>query len=144
MKHNETYVSLQHAKEVVSDSLGLVDFAIGLVNSVFNLPDGQAKIFRRIRITNVLNSCELKVAPTKWNLHKQDEVLHYMSDGAHKVKADNYWRKKLVKNFFLASKNDFWAGCWLQLAPRATCKINFLCTLHLSCSWISWLLVLVF
>ena len=31
----------QRAKKVVSDSLGLVDFVIGLVNSVFNLPDGQ-------------------------------------------------------------------------------------------------------
>ena len=30
----------QHAKKVVSDSLGQVDFAIGLVNSVINLPDG--------------------------------------------------------------------------------------------------------
>ena len=35
----------QRAKEVVSDSLGLVDFAIGLVNSVFNLPDGQVIFF---------------------------------------------------------------------------------------------------
>ena len=26
---------------MVSDSLGLVDFAAGLVNSVLNLPDGQ-------------------------------------------------------------------------------------------------------
>ena len=31
----------QHAKKVVSNSLGLVGFAIRLVNSVFNLPDGQ-------------------------------------------------------------------------------------------------------
>ena len=31
----------QHAKKVVSDSAGLVDFAMGPVNSVFNLPDGQ-------------------------------------------------------------------------------------------------------
>ena len=30
----------QRAKKVVSHSPGLVDFAIGLVNSVFNLPDG--------------------------------------------------------------------------------------------------------
>ena len=30
----------QRAKKVVSDSPGLVDFAIGLVNSVLNLPDG--------------------------------------------------------------------------------------------------------
>ena len=31
----------QHAKKVVSNSLGLVDFATRLMNSVFNLPDGQ-------------------------------------------------------------------------------------------------------
>ena len=30
----------QRAKKVLSDSPGLVDFAIGLMNSVFNLPDG--------------------------------------------------------------------------------------------------------
>ena len=35
----------QCAKKVVSDSLGLVDFAIGLVKSVFNLPDGQLMFF---------------------------------------------------------------------------------------------------
>ena len=35
----------QHAKKVVSDSPGLVDFAIRLVNSVFNLPDGQVMFF---------------------------------------------------------------------------------------------------
>ena len=29
----------------MSDSLGLVDFAIGLANSVFNLPDGQVMFF---------------------------------------------------------------------------------------------------
>ena len=33
----------QRAKKVVSDSPGLVDFAIELVNSVLNLPDGQVK-----------------------------------------------------------------------------------------------------
>ena len=31
----------QRAKKLVSDSPGLVDFAMGLVNSVFNLPDRQ-------------------------------------------------------------------------------------------------------
>ena len=45
---------IQGAKKVVSDSPGLVYFAIGLVNSVLNLPDRQAKIFRRIKITKVL------------------------------------------------------------------------------------------
>ena len=37
--------SRQRAKKVVSDSPGLVDFAIGQVNSVFNLPDGQVMLF---------------------------------------------------------------------------------------------------
>ena len=35
----------QRAKKVVSDSPGLVDFAIGLVNSIFNLPDGQVMFY---------------------------------------------------------------------------------------------------
>ena len=36
---------LQRSKKVMSDSLGLVDFAIRLVNSVFNLLNGQVKFF---------------------------------------------------------------------------------------------------
>ena len=44
----------QRAKKVVSDSPGLVDFVIGLVNSVFNLPDGQVMFFWGIRITEEL------------------------------------------------------------------------------------------
>ena len=35
----------QRAKKVLSDSLGLVDFAIRLVNAVFNLPDGQVMFY---------------------------------------------------------------------------------------------------
>ena len=31
----------------MSDSPGLVDFALGLVNSVFNLPDGQVMFFEK-------------------------------------------------------------------------------------------------
>ena len=38
-----TLDSVQRAKKVVSDSPGLMDFAIALVNSVLNLPDGQVK-----------------------------------------------------------------------------------------------------
>ena len=38
-------ISDQRAKQVVSDSPGLVNFAIGLVNAVLNLPDGQVKFF---------------------------------------------------------------------------------------------------
>ena len=52
--------SVQCAKKVVSDGLGLVDFAAGLVNSVLNLPDGQVIFFwgggwgERIQITEKL------------------------------------------------------------------------------------------
>ena len=38
------------AKKVVSDSPGLVDFAIGLVNSVINLPDGQVNFFEEFKL----------------------------------------------------------------------------------------------
>ena len=40
-----SYSHQQRAKKVLSDSPGLVDFAIGLVNSVFNLPDGQVMFY---------------------------------------------------------------------------------------------------
>ena len=39
----------QCAKKVMSDSLGLLDFAIRLVNSVFNLPDGQVIFFEQFK-----------------------------------------------------------------------------------------------
>ena len=40
---------MQRAKKVVSDSPGLVDFAIGLVNSVFNLPEEQLVFFEEFK-----------------------------------------------------------------------------------------------
>ena len=40
----------QRAKKVVSDSPGLVDFAIRLVIFVLNLPDGQVLFFGEIQI----------------------------------------------------------------------------------------------
>ena len=39
----------QRAKKVVSNSPGLVDFAIGLLKSVFNLPDGQVMFFEEFK-----------------------------------------------------------------------------------------------
>lgn len=40
---HKRFRSDQRAKQVVSDSPGLVDFLIGLVNSVLNLPNRQMK-----------------------------------------------------------------------------------------------------
>ena len=47
-------LSLQRAKKVVSDSPGIVNFAIGLAIFVFNLPDRQALFFGEIQITEGL------------------------------------------------------------------------------------------
>ena len=44
----------QRAKEVVSDTLGQVDFAIGLVIFVLNLPDRQVLFWGKIQITEGL------------------------------------------------------------------------------------------
>ena len=47
----ENFVPLdQRAKKVVSDSVGLVDFAIRLVNSVTNLSVGQVKLFEEFKL----------------------------------------------------------------------------------------------
>ena len=46
---------VQPAKKlVVSDSPGVVDFVIGLVNSVFNLPNGQVTFFEELEKTEEL------------------------------------------------------------------------------------------
>ena len=56
----------QRAKKVVSDIPGLVDFAIGLVISILNLPDGQIKFFGRIQITDELKP--MLIITATWNL----------------------------------------------------------------------------
>ena len=39
----------QHAKKVLSNSPGLVDFDIVVVNSVFNLPNGQVMFYEEFK-----------------------------------------------------------------------------------------------
>ena len=53
----------QRAKKVVSDSPGLVDFAIELVNSVLNLPDGQVKYVEEFNLQKnfKINSAHQKI-----------------------------------------------------------------------------------
>ena len=51
----------QRAKKVVSDSPGLVDFAVGLVKSVLNLPDVQVRFFGKFKLLKNCNqSCSSK------------------------------------------------------------------------------------
>ena len=51
---NSLSPSAQRTKKVVSDSPRLVDFAIGLVIFVHNLPNGQVLFFGEIQITEGL------------------------------------------------------------------------------------------
>ena len=48
---------------MVSDSLRLVDFAIVLLNSVLNLPDGQVKYFEEFNLqkNSAINSAHQKI-----------------------------------------------------------------------------------
>ena len=48
----------------MSNSPGLVDFAIGLVNSVLNLPDGQVKYFEEFNLqkNSEINFAHKKIA----------------------------------------------------------------------------------
>ena len=58
-KELETVFTIQYAKKVVSDSPGLADFAIGLGNSVFNLPNGQVMFFEEFEWQK---NCEINFA----------------------------------------------------------------------------------
>ena len=60
---------VQCAKKVVSDSLGLVDFAHGLVNSVFNLPNGQVMFFEEFEWQKncEINSANQNVFGASWS-----------------------------------------------------------------------------
>ena len=49
----------QCAKKIVSDSPGLMYFAIRLLNFVLNLPDGQEKFFEEIKLKK---NCEINSA----------------------------------------------------------------------------------
>ena len=47
---HESAIITHHAKKEVSSSPGLVDFAIRVVSSVINLPDGQVKFFEEFKL----------------------------------------------------------------------------------------------
>ena len=55
---------------LVNFAIGLVNFAIGLVNSVINLPEGQMKVFEEFKLQK---NCEINVLiKTFWG---QDEMM---------------------------------------------------------------------
>ena len=50
VKQRRYIMTNQCAKKVVSSGTGLLDFAVGLVTYVFNLPDGQVKFLREFKL----------------------------------------------------------------------------------------------
>ena len=59
----------QRAKKEVSNSPGLVDFAVRLVNSVLNLPVGQMKYFEEFNLQKncEINSAHQKISGASWS-----------------------------------------------------------------------------
>ena len=57
MKHPALNENPECTKKVVSDSLGLVDFAIWAVNSVLNLPEEQVKFFKKFKLQRNCKQC---------------------------------------------------------------------------------------
>ena len=57
------------AKKLVSDCPGLVDFAIGLVNSVLDLPNGQVMCFEEFKLKKSceINSAHQRAFGASWN-----------------------------------------------------------------------------
>ena len=51
-------MNILRAKKVLFNSPGLLDFAIGLVNSVINLSDGQVKFFEEFKLQE---NCEINL-----------------------------------------------------------------------------------
>ena len=62
----------QRAKNIVSDSPGPVYFAIGLLNFVLKLPDGQVKFFEEIKVKK---NCEINSA------HQMFCIIFFQSRG---------------------------------------------------------------
>ena len=75
----------QRAKKVMSDSPGLVDFAIEPVIFVLNLPDGQVLLFGEIKLQKDCNqSCQSKRV---WGLVEMTCELVHASNSLHEWQA---------------------------------------------------------
>ena len=65
---------IQCVKEVVSDSPGLVDFAIVLVNSVLNLADGQVSFLGEFKLSILLINFFFRPVHARYSLPKWQAV----------------------------------------------------------------------
>ena len=66
----------------MSDSPGLLDFAIGLVDSDHHLPDGQVKFFWKLKLQNYCRAVDLCFSSRshKGKSVQQSIALHFIPD----------------------------------------------------------------
>ena len=68
---------MQYVMQIrVPDSPGLLDFAIGLVDSNHHLPDGQVKFFWELKLQNYFSASRSH----KGKYVQQSIALHFMPD----------------------------------------------------------------
>ena len=115
----------QHANKVMSDSPGLVDFAIGLVNSVLNLPNREIPIQK-----NCNQSCSskslfglikmtLELVHASCNLPEWQAVkLAFFSPWEHTVQFLLPCRRKIFHSYKSPQplSNEFKLMCFVCLA----------------------------
>ena len=71
------FIEARHVQlRLVSDSPGLVDFAIGLVDSNHHLPIGQVKFFWELKLQNYCRASRSH----KGKYVQQSIALHFMPD----------------------------------------------------------------
>ena len=95
----------QRAKKVVSDSLGLVDIALGLVNSVLNLPDGHFSVTAQRSVRKLANRLckpiDLRLVFTTFKVRNLFNVKDAVPEGL---------RTRVVYKFSCTSCN----ACYVQ------------------------------
>ena len=117
----------QRTKKVVSDSPGLVDIAIGLVNSVLNLPNGQVKFFVEFKLqknceVNSAYQKKFSVVPIKWWKCFQEIQKLFFQISAVRASNNVYGRYTHVLWYKFHSLHFCWLNyCYLRLYDFVFC-----------------------
>ena len=80
----------------MSNSSGLVDFAIGLVNPLLNLPEGQVKFFGKFKLQKNYNQC---CSSKKFGGHLKDSWAS--TDQQHLARTASYKTSFFAPSFVL-------------------------------------------
>ena len=125
MKDNDS--NNPRAKKVVSDSPGLVDSAIGLVNSVFNLPNGQVMFFEEEELKSILLIKKLLglVEMTSWLdfLYTPNNIIITRVFSVNEIKKVTFvlWHSLALCGI----KRNFWCLC--NCTKQKHAKLPYVC-----------------